>query len=129
MPFWVSRGSRFQICPGVPKELEAGDAAIRATVVVIVVVIAPAHMMQRRTSFRTIEPVWRDSACKDSAERRDIPFACGPVDGAHVSCTVIYESAITEQPSYAEYCAQALRDELWPAMWLIRREKVVCARR
>ena len=23
---WVSPGSRFQICPGIPKELEAGDA-------------------------------------------------------------------------------------------------------
>ena len=84
MPFWVSPGSRFQICPSLAKELEAGDAAIIRSAVdtVIGVFIMAAHMMQRRTTI-IIEHIWRDSACKDSAERRDIPFACSIVDGSH----------------------------------------------
>ena len=80
---WVSPGSRFQICPGVPKELEAGDAI---TCIAVVAVMMLEQMKQRRPPFTRIiiEHIWRDPACKDSAERRNIPFACSLVDGSHV---------------------------------------------
>ena len=65
--------SCFQICPGLVKELEAGDAITRSAVVAVIVL---EQMKQRRPPFTRIiiERIWRHSLGKKSAERRNIPF-------------------------------------------------------
>ena len=71
VPFRIGR---FQICPRVAKELEAGRA--------VTAIIMYAQVMKRRFgSFR--DPIWRLSGCKQSPERLGVTFAYGMVYGWH----------------------------------------------
>ena len=76
VPFRIGR---FQICPRVAKELEAGRA---------VTAITFAQAMKRRfgeikSSFM-IECIWRLPGFKQLAERLDVTGACGMVYGCHI---------------------------------------------
>jgi len=75
IPLWASPDSRFQICPGLAKELEAGHAGT------LVEVVPYVKYINKRRSTVSVEFMWRRSLIEESAERRNVPFACGLVDG------------------------------------------------
>ena len=60
-----------------------------------------------------LDYIWRHSAFKQSAELRNIRAARGIVDGSHEVRVQLYMS---QRSRVAEKCAQALRNELWPAV-------------
>ena len=70
---------RFQICPRIAKELEAGRA--------VTAIITFAQAMKRRFSYIksmfVIECIWRHTFRKQSPELLDVPGACGFVYGCH----------------------------------------------
>ena len=76
VPFRIGR---FQICPRVAKELEAGRA--------VTAIITFAQAMKRRfgyiKSMLIINCIWRHTFRKQSPELLDVPGACGFVYGCH----------------------------------------------
>ena len=99
--------------------------------------------MQRRPSLFPIrsigEYIWRVSLCKEDLERWNISTSCGIVDGitrksgspslsSLVYCSMLRELFMNSLVRVAEKCAQALRNELWPAMEAHTTQKVVGAR-
>ena len=76
VPFRIGR---FQICPRVAKELEAGRA--------VTAIITLAQAMKRRfcyiKSMFIIDCIWRHTFRKQSPELLDVPGACGFVYGCH----------------------------------------------
>jgi hypothetical protein len=68
---------RFQICPGLAKDFDAGHAVTVGPRIIL------AQNMKSCSIGRLLGCIWRHSAFKHSAEGSNISKLCGIVDGAH----------------------------------------------